>query len=362
MVRRKEIAIKHQEFVDALKFTPIRVTLTIQGYGGESYAGKVDRKIYDYFKANKFDLDEFAGDWDGEWYERVPSELQPFSPGSPFDCDNLWHASGAELSDLNQITVSDEQGKDLWVISAGHNELEDAGVEVVEYGGMDLEDLEEGTVVFNGAQGEKGCFFDGEFILKAPFDPKKLKISYENCDGWYIINYVEYDGEEIDGSGGYSTTGKWGENKWIIVGSDEEIYEPVPIEDREEDVDYTKFPTDQDIDDLEKLAMADELDCITEGTSDDFLQEAVDALNKEFATELSTTDKNPFEIMYGLTEWFDKDTKPARKGEYEVVYDAEWPNSGMGMAEWSGRSWKQNGKKLAIKQWRGLASEPYEGK
>ena len=35
------------------------------------------------------------------------------------------------------------------------------------------------------------------------------------------------------------------------------------------------------------------------------------------------------------TEWFDKDVKPSVKGTYEVSYDAEWPNSGIGMAEWT---------------------------
>ena len=59
-----------------------------------------------------------------------------------------------------------------------------------------------------------------------------------------------------------------------------------------------------------------------------------------------------------LTDWYPKDINPARKGQYEVVYDAEWPMSGIGKAEWTGRTWKQNGEKLAIKQWRGLAKDP----
>lgn len=348
MVKRSEITKKHQEFVDALKFTPTTVRLYIQGYGGECYAGKVDRKIYDYFKEHKYDISEYANDWDSNFGELIPSEMQPFYPGSPYDCDNLFHASGAELSDLNEIRVEEvDSGKELWVHNCGYSDLDDTGIEVEEGGGAEIyEHLDENTVVFWGGQGEKGCFFDGEFVIRAPFDPKKLKIVYENCDDWYIISTVLYDGEEIDGSGGYSTTGKWAEQKWVLFG-DEEVYEPVSIEDRESE-------------DSEEWDPAEELDKIVEEHSDDFLQEAADALNETFADELSTSDKTPEEIMYGLTDWFDRDTKPTRKGEYEVLIDAPWPNGGLGRAEWSGRTWKKDGEKVKIHQWRGLAREPYE--
>ena len=308
-----------QELVDILKFTPITVQVMIQGYGGESYAGTVDRKIYDYFKEHKINLDEFANDWD-ENFEFVPEDMRPFDQGQQYDCDNLWHASGAELDGSNLITVSGPDG-DIWEHNLDYSELEDAGVTVEEFGGSDLddEDIPEGKVVYNGAQGEKGCFFDGEFTLRAPFDPKKLKISYENCGGWYIVNYVEYDGEEIDGSGGYSTTGKWGENKWILPG-DEEVYEPVSIEDREEEFN----PADE----LEKIEVPEVLDW------------------------------SPIADEPKLTDWFDKDVKPTIKGTYEAVIDAPWPLSGMRMVEWTGRSWKEDGNKIAIIKWRGLAENP----
>ena len=35
--------------MEILKFTPQTVTISVGGYGGECYIGKVDRKIYDYF-------------------------------------------------------------------------------------------------------------------------------------------------------------------------------------------------------------------------------------------------------------------------------------------------------------------------
>ena len=309
-----------QELIDILKFTPITVSVMIQGYGGESYAGTVDRKIYDYFKEHKIDLDEFTNDWDDENFAFVPDEMRPFSQGQQYDCDNLWHASGAELDSSNVITVSGPDG-DIWEHSLGYNDLEDAGVTVSESGGSDLddEDIPEGKVVYNGAQGEKGCFFDGELLLRAPFDPKKLTIHYENCGGWYLVTYVEYDGEEIDGSGGYSTTGKWGENKWILP-DNEEVYESVSFEDREEEFDPAA--------ELEKIVPPEGFDW-----------EPLPEIN--------------------FTPWFEADVKPAYKGEYEVSIDAAWPMSGIIRAEWTGRTWKdEDGKKVKIKGWRGLAENP----
>lgn len=312
LLKRLNVATKKQkqELIDVLKFTPIRVTLRLQGYGGEAYAGKVDRNIYEYFKENKIDIGEYASSWDG--FEDIPESMTPFNAGSPYDCDNLFHASGAELSELNQIIIEDENSNTIWENNLSYSNLDELGVVVGEGGGGELLDLcDENDVVFWGGQGEKGCFFDAEFILRAPFDPKKLKITYENCDDWYIITGVEYDGEELDGFGGYSTTGKWTEHKWILCNG-EEVYDSVTLDDREDDEDFDP---------------AKELDKIWEDAK---------------------------------TEWFDKNVRPTIKGEYEICLDAPWPLGGPGMAEWTGRSWKQDGKKIKITQWRGLKFDPNE--
>lgn len=322
---------KKQELFDILKFTPIKVQLTLQGYGGETYAGQVNRSSYEFFKKNQYSIEEYSNDWDNEWNERIPDEHKPFNPGNPYDCDNLWHASGAELSSHNQICITDENINDIWTCELGLDELEDQGVTVDQLSGQELDDLDNGTVVFCGGSGEKGCFFDAEFTLTAPFDPKKLKIGYEDCDGWCIINYVEYDGEELDGSGGYSTSGKWTEHKWIIVG-DEQVYESVDLEDRDPTVDYTKFPTDEEIDELDKLA------------SDDIVGDE----HQEYKDDQ-------------LTDWFPVDIKPVRSGEYEVdLENPAWPFNRL-RADWTGRTWKCNGTKIKISQWRGLNFDATSG-
>jgi hypothetical protein len=331
------------ELLATLKFTPRTYQIYIGGYGGEAYAGKVDRATYDYFKQKRIDIEQYATDW-GDLFGDVPRELQPYSPGSPYDCDGLFHASGAELSNLNEIVVNDEHGNEHWTCAAGLNELEDAGVTVNEHGGCDFDDLPEDTVVHWGGQGEKGTFFDGEIELTQPFDPKKLTVNYENCDGWWIINYVEYDGVEIDGSGGYSTTGKWNENKWVLCNG-EEVYQG---QERSED-------DDEDEED-------EEWDPATDGVA--ALEQAVGELQEQFGSTddewdpAAELDKIIEEHL--LTEWFPVDVKPVHKGTYECeLLIATWPWPAINRYEWSGRAWKDSEGKTVkgIKQWRGLKEE-----
>lgn len=211
-----------EELIATLKFTPRTYKVELGAYGGEVYAGRVSREIYKYFKDNNIDLDEYASDWDNEL--GVPDHMQPFPPGSAYECDGLVHASGATMDDGNYITVYDENGNEVWQHSLDLNALDDSEITVNEWEVFTMDDLKDGEVAYWGAQGEKGLLFGGEFELKEPFDPKKLILSFTNADGWYICNGVDYDGEPIDNND-YSTTGKWGENKWIF-GGNEEAYDP----------------------------------------------------------------------------------------------------------------------------------------
>lgn len=199
-----------QELVETLKFTPVTYTVTISGHGGEIVMGKVDRKIVDYFEENNIDLEEFASSWgepgDDDYIE-VPEDLQPFSQGNWYDCDNIEHNSGAEFGG-SWITVSDENGNEVWTDELSH-QLEDIGCEIECFCSEDIGDyLDKDTAVFVGQNFEKGCFFDAELYLTQPFDPSKFKFTYSEIADWSILNVVEYAGEELDGADGYSTTGK----------------------------------------------------------------------------------------------------------------------------------------------------------
>ena len=211
-----------EELMQTLKFTPRNYRVEIGAYGGEIYFGKVDRKIYDFFKEKKIDIEQYAGSWDEEIWDDIPNDLRPFEPGNPYDVGGI-HESGATFDDGNTITVYDENGEEVWSSPLGAVALAEHGVEVECSDEEYINDYPEGTVVFYGAQGEKGLLFGNEFELRAPFDPKKLAIYYGDYDGWEMVSGITYNGEDIDNYD-YDTTGKWGEAKWIIVG-DEEVYD-----------------------------------------------------------------------------------------------------------------------------------------
>ena len=218
-----------EELIEVLKFTPRNYRVEIAGRGGELYFGKVDRAIYEFFKEKKINIDQYANSWDDEMWADVPGELRPFEPGSAYDIGGV-HESGATFDDSSYITVYDENGEEVWSSPLGVDALESAGVAFESSDEEYISEYEPGTVVFYGAQGEKGTFFGNEFEIKQPFDPKKLTISYGDYDGWELVGGVQYDGEDID-SNDYDTSGKWAEAKWIIVG-DEEVYDG---EERSED-------------------------------------------------------------------------------------------------------------------------------
>jgi hypothetical protein len=306
-----------QELVDILKFTPQTVTLSVSGYGGECYMGRVDRKIYDYFKEHKIDMEEYANDWDDK-FGFVPDEMRPFTPGSPYDCDGFCHASGPEMSDMNTVEITDENGNTIWEGNLGLDWLDDEQIPVDEWEIAIIDDEPEGTVIFWGGQGEKGLLYGGTFELKQPFDPKKLKFNFSNADGWYICNNISYDSEDISNDD-LSTTGKWGENKWVIAGG-EEVYEGVSRDDIDEE------ESDEVSEDWDPAA---ELDKIVEEQL--------------------------------MTEWYPKNIKPVHAGEYEVDLGTlvAWPFSRIVRAEWTGKKWQSDdGEKIKIEAWRGLAINP----
>lgn len=224
-----------EELISTLKFTPRTYRIELSGYGGEVYWDTIDRKIYDFFKEHKIDIDEYASDWDDEKWEFVPDEMRPFQPGSPYDLSGV-HESGCTFGAGSYVTVFDENDQEVWSSELDVNLLTTSNV-AVETSNISITDHSDGTVIFYGAQGEKGSFFSGNIKLTSPFDPSNLSILCQNLDGWEIVYGLHYNGEELD-SEDYSTTGKWSEAKWIIVNSDEEIYEGVSrSDDSDEDED-----------------------------------------------------------------------------------------------------------------------------
>lgn len=308
-----------QELIDTLKFVPVSYTVSISGYGGEMVMGRINNAVVDFFKTNRIDLEEYASSWGepgNEGYIDVPELFQPFPQGSWYDCDNIEHCSGAEFGGA-WISVVDENGNEVWQEELGYN-LEELGCEIECFCCEEVEDhVSDKEAVFVGQNFEKGTFFDAEFELRAPFDPAKFKFTYSELANWPILNVVEYDGEELDGSNGYNTTGKSASYTFYYMNS-------------EGDADSYEEPGDD---------------------------ESEVALSDESVSSFST-------LVQALADreqqgWNDAEVKPDAKGTYECEFEnGVWPVGNVRVAEWTGRTWKENGKKAgAILRWRDAVEE-----
>lgn len=212
-----------EELIEVLKFTPRTYSINVSGYGGEIVIGKISQEAYDYWtEKNDEDDGETLYDYDGDWDNEleVPEEFRIFEPGEWYECDDVAHENGAEMTDLNFIEVTDESGEQVWSCSFSPSDLEDAGVVCEETSEVYVSDLPKGTCVLVGQSTEKGTLYGGEINLKAPFDPKNLRISYNDIEGWVLLSSIEYLGEDIVNDD-YSTDGKGMELNLYRVEEDE---------------------------------------------------------------------------------------------------------------------------------------------
>ena len=302
-----------QALVEALKFTPREIEISLSGYGGEIVLGRVSEEVYDFWEGRD-DLADYATSWDGEMDEDVPADARFIDDGNWYDIDDLCHESGCEADASCNITVDDMlEGRTIWESSLDLDGLAAQGVDTSSYSHVRPNETEPaGTYVFLGQNFEKGCFFNGRLRITRPFDPRLLTIHWTDCDGWRIIGGIDYDGEEVDGSGGYSTTGKSMEFNVYRVERDD--WDP-----RAE---------------LEKIEVP-----VLEG-EEMWAQEAIDS-------EPETWEGIP------VTPWWSAEDKPTRRGEYEVLHaNSNWPFPQR--ARWTGTRWLQDGVMIPVTQWRGL--------
>lgn len=222
-----------QEIVDHLS-GPRYYHITVNGYGGEGAYMSITKEAYDFWNevceengdsdlvgymvnAQDGDLDDlevivppeamFLADEDGDghaWYE-APTEYE--------------HQYGAEIGsayiDIDEISSTDynatvvaevisrERISDLYE-SIG----EETEWEVELYDSTECYAPEDVEYIAQMYSSEKGCFFEGVIETVGNFDPKKLKIYLSEYDnGEECITGIEYDGVDIDNTGG-DTSGK----------------------------------------------------------------------------------------------------------------------------------------------------------
>lgn len=309
-------AKQKKDLISALKFTPRDIEITLSGYGGEIAIGRISEEAYDFWEGRD-DLADYATAWDGEWDETVPPEARFIDDGSWYDVDDICHESGCEADGACTITVDDLlDNRTIWENSLDLDSLDAQGVATDGHGHVRPNETEpDGTFVFFGQNFEKGCFFSAQVRITQPFDPSRLRVTWMDCDGWRLITGVEYDGEELDGSGAYSTTGK--------------------------SMEFNVYRVERD--DWDPRAELERIDVpILEG-EEMWAQEAIDSAPETW------------QGIY-LTPWWSAEDRPIRRGEYEVLeVNSQWPFPQR--ARWTGTRWLQDGVMIDVKQWRGL-TEP----
>lgn len=225
--------IKEQEdLIARLKFTPCTYNISMWGYGGEIVMGTIDRKIFDYFKHRRISVSNYAWDYDAVEDLNIPEEMQPFSPGSWYECDNLAHSNGVSR-DAGTIEITDENDETVLQRSLEDIDGTDIGLCCDNEAWIGM--VEPGEVVFIGRSNEKGTFFEGQIELTAPFDPEKLVLYYDEIDGEEFVSNVYYDDDEIDNNGG-STDGKSSDFGFFLVKEDKSWEKYV-------DYDSIEYPT-----------------------------------------------------------------------------------------------------------------------
>lgn len=157
--------------------------------------GQVPQKSYEYFEQHDISIEAFAHDWDEEL--AVPEEFWPFEPGSWHDCDDLLHETGVELHEDSRITVYDEANEVVWSSSLDLDTLDSHSVILTEAREVYSSDQPIGTCVYIGQSSEKGLFFDGQVEIDGDFDPAKLSLTYDDCEGQCLVTAVSYADQEV---------------------------------------------------------------------------------------------------------------------------------------------------------------------
>ncbi len=191
--------------------------IEINGYGAEIVIGKISEESAQYFIDNEIDIGEYAAGCDDD--AGVPEEFQPFEPGAWFECDNITHQWGPELSSDNEIKVTDASGKEVFTSSLDSGDLDDAGINLVCLDEIYIGEMPEGDCIFMGQSNEDGMFFGGEIETKGDFDITKLSISFVDVEDVNIIRKISYDGVELENLDS-STSGNSTSFSIICVGED----------------------------------------------------------------------------------------------------------------------------------------------
>lgn len=183
-------------------------SIYIEGYGEETFAGKVPTPTAEYFEDKAIDLVEY----DRGEIEDIPEEFD-FAEDGLCSVDDVWHFYGPHLEEDNTITVTDDSGTAVWSSSLGIDDLEEAGVSLKVIKGA--EDLDKNVDAITSSDNftllicrniEEGILFENKLTMDEDFDPSKLTIYYYESVDNLMATAFEYNGVEIEPGSSDTTT------------------------------------------------------------------------------------------------------------------------------------------------------------
>ncbi|WP_413520357.1 leucine-rich repeat domain-containing protein [Psychrobacter glacincola] len=193
--------------------------LQVNGYGVETFAGTVEAATYQYFEDNDIDLEGYSNDvqW-GDGDCQVPEEHN-FGGGGLYEVDNLWHVSGAYLTEDNQIELMNSSEDILWSSNCDIKSLESQGIKLICVSSQEdvFDSLDLKTVVMIGRSFQQGCTFETQLEDIEDFDPNNLTIYYHEDESGSIIKKIKYNDTELE-NGNSSTSGSGSEYSWEVIG------------------------------------------------------------------------------------------------------------------------------------------------
>ena len=180
-------------------------------YGGEVCMGTITSAQFEHWYENDgFEEYMAAVDFDAdEAYKDVPKEAQFDRPF--YEQDDICHMSGPEFSDGQTLTITelDKDGNALQ--DDDGNYIEDQMVDFGEFKkkGVTVKCTAEHNSGSDSCKDvhyvfsqyfNKGGWYTTEPIKTGPdgIDFRKMKVHYEDCDGFKVFSCIEYDGENYD--------------------------------------------------------------------------------------------------------------------------------------------------------------------
>ena len=179
-------------------------------YGGEVAMGEITAEQFDYWYGKDDELGQHINeiDWgpDETAINDIPAEARFTKPF--YEYEDICHLSGPELANGQWMTITETDKDGNYLEDNEGNYLEDQKIDMADFKklGVKVKCIAEHNsgsksckdkYYFFGQYFNKGGWYTNDIIQTGPegFNLKKMKINYENADGFKVFSEFIYDGD-----------------------------------------------------------------------------------------------------------------------------------------------------------------------